>query len=490
MNGRGKSDRPIVPEKQPNKGDGAPPSAEVVEERGLAKGNTEQQTRSRAQSRERLQQALDRVRQAAERERSVRFTTLWHHVYDIDRLRESYFALKRDSAAGVDGVTWKQYGEDLEGNLQDLTERLRRGAYRARPVRRVYIAKEDGRQRPIGVTTLEDKLVQRTTTEVLNAIYEADFKGYSYGFRPGRSQHDALDAVTVGIEKRKVNWVLDADVSGFFDAIDHEWLLKFVEHRIADKRVIRHIKKWLNAGVLENGEVHRSAEGTPQGGSISPLLANIYLHYALDLWVEAWRKRVARGEMIFVRFADDFVVGFERREEAEKFLAELGERLGKFGLKLHPTKTRLIEFGRFAAERRLKRGLGKPETFTFLGFTHSCSSTRKGWFKVLRQTIGKRLRAKLKELKKELRWRMHRPISKVGKWLKTVLNGHYRYYGVPGNLPALSKLRYEVARLWYRTLRRRSQKTTTTWAVMGRLEQRWLPLPRVMHPYPNQRLRV
>jgi group II intron reverse transcriptase/maturase len=411
-------------------------------------------------------------------------------VYNIDRLRSSYFAVKRDSAAGVDGETWKHYGEDLERRLRDLSERLRRGAYRARPVRRVYIDKEDGRKRPIGVTTLEDKIVQRATTEVLNAVYEVDFLGYSYGFRPGRSQHEALDAVTVGIERRKVNWVLDADIRGFFDAIVHEWLVKFVEHRIADKRVVRHIKKWLNAGVLEDGEVHRKDEGTPQGGSISPLLANIYLHYALDLWVQAWRRREARGDMIFVRYADDFVVGFERREEAERFLAELGERLGKFGLELHPTKTRLFEFGRYAAERRRKRGLGKPETFTFLGFTHICGSTRRGRFKVLRQTIGKRLRAKLKGLKSELRRRMHRSKTKVGEWLKAVLIGHYRYYGVPGNLPALSKFRYEVARLWYRALRRRSQKTTVTWADMSLLEQLWLPLPRVMHPYPSQRLRV
>jgi group II intron reverse transcriptase/maturase len=287
-----------------------------------------------------------------------------------------------------------------------------------------------------------------------------------------------------------VNWVLDADIRGFFDAIVHEWLVKFVKHRIADKRVVRHVKKWLNAGVLEDGEVQRTGEGTPQGGSISPLLANIYLHYALDLWVRSWRRRNANGDMIFVRFADDFVVGFERREEAEKFLAELRERLGRFGLELHPTKTRLIEFGRYAAEHRRRRGLGKPETFTFLGFTHICGSTRKGWFKDLRQTIGKRLRAKLKELTSELRWRLHRPTSEVGEWLKAVLTGHYRYYGVPGNLPALSKFRYEVARLWYRALRRRSQKTTVTWAVISRLERQWLPLPRVMHAYPEQRLRV
>jgi group II intron reverse transcriptase/maturase len=490
MNGRGKSDGLVVPRKRPNKDGGAPPEAEAVEGRGSAKGNAVKRTRFRTQSRADLQQELDRVRQAAKGDRKQRFTALWHHVCNIDRLREAYYSLKRDSAAGVDGETWREYGEELEQRLTGLSGRLMRGAYRAKPVRRVYIAKEDGRQRPIGVTTLEDKIVQRTTTEVLNAIYEADFIGYSYGFRPGRSQHDALDALTVGIERRKVNWVLDADVRGFFDAIVHEWLVKFVEHRIADKRVVRHIKKWLNAGVLEDGEVHRAKEGTPQGGCISPLLANIYLHYALDLWVRSWRRRHASGDVIFVRYADDFVVGFERREEAERFLAELCERLRRFGLELHPTKTRLIEFGRYAVERRQRRGKGKPETFTFLGFTHICGRTRRGRFKVLRQTKGKKLRAKLAELKSEIRRRMHWPISKVGEWLKAVLTGHYRYFGVPGNLPALSKFRYEVARLWYRTLRRRSQKTTITWAVMGRLERQWLPLPRVMHAYPNQRLRV
>jgi len=490
MNGRGKSDRPVVPEKRPNKDGGAPPSAEAVEGRGLAEGNTEQRTRSRTQSRRHLQQELSRVLQVAKRDKEVQFTALWHHVYSVERLRETYFALKRNSAAGVDGETWRQYGEDLEQRLEDLSGRLKRGAYRAKPVRRVYIPKEDGRQRPIGVTALEDKIVQRATTEVLNAIYETDFLGFSYGFRPGRSQHDALDALTVGIERRRVNWVLDADIRGFFDAIDHEWLMKFVEHRIADKRVLRHIKKWLNAGVLEDGEVHRATKGTPQGGSISPLLANIYLHYALDLWVRSWRRRHATGDMIFVRYADDFVVGFEKKEEAERFLAELCTRLEKFGLEVHPTKTRLVEFGRNAAGNRKSRGLGKPETFTFLGFTHICSKTRKGRFKLLRKTKTKRLRAKLKEVKSELRRRMHWPTSEVGRWLEAVLKGHYRYYGVPGNLPALSKLRYEVRRLWYRTLRRRSQRTSVTWNVLDRLDRRWLPPPRVTHPYPAQRLCV
>lgn len=490
MHGRGKSDGLIVPRKRPNKVGGAPPKAEAVEGRGSAKGNAAKRTRFRTQSRADLQHELDRVRQVAERDKGVRFTALWHHVYDIEQLRESYFALKRDSAAGVDGKTWHGYGEGLERKLTDLSKRLKQGAYRAKPVRRGYIPKEDGRQRPIGVTALEDKIVQRSTTEVLNAIYEADFIGFSYGFRPERGPHDALDALAVGIERRKVNWVLDADVRNFFDAIVHEWLIKFVEHRIADERVVRHIKKWLKAGVLEDGEVHRTEEGTPQGGSVSPLLANIYLHYVLDLWVRSWRRRHASGDMIFVRFADDFVVGFERREDAERFLAEMCARLKRFGLELHPTKTRLFEFGRFAAERRQRRGESKPETFTFLGFRHICSRTRRGWFQLLRQTKVKKLRAKLAELKKELRRRMHWPIPLVGKWLKTVLMGHYRYFGVPGNLPALSKLRYEVARLWYRTLRRRSQKSTITWDVMGRLEEQWLPLPRVMHAYPNQRLRV
>jgi len=490
MNGHGKSDRPIVPRKRPNKGGGAPLPAEVVEGRGLAKGSAAQRARSRTQGRGILKSKLGRVRQAAVRDREQRFTALWHHVYDVDRLREAYFKLKRRSAAGVDGETWRSYGEGLEAKLEDLSGRLRRGAYRASAVRRVYIPKADGRQRPIGVTTLEDKVVQRAETEVLNAVYEADFLGFSYGFRPGRSQHNALDALVVGIKRRKVSWVLDADIRGFFYAISHEWLVKFVEHRIADRRVVRHIKKWLKAGVLEDGAVTEMEAGTPQGGSISPLLANIYLHYVFDLWVRNWRKRHAQGDVIVVRYADDIVMGFQHRWEAERFLEELKERFRKFGLELHPGKTRLIEFGRFAAANRKARGEGKPETFTFLGFVHICGTTKKGRFTVIRKTSGKKARAKLKALKETLRKRMHWPIPAMGAWLASVLQGHYRYYGVPNNWAALSKFRYQVIRLWFRTLRRRSQRTRLIWERMQRLVHLYLPYPRIVHPYPEQRLRV
>ena len=490
MNGRGKSDRPIVPGKSPNKGRGAPRSAEGTEGRGLAKGNPRQQTRHRAQNRDCLQKALKRVRQAACKDKGLRFTTLWHHVYDIDRLREAYFSLKRKAAAGIDGVTWQAYGESLEDNLEDLAARLKRGAYRAKPVQRAYVPKPDGRQRPIGVPTLEDKIVQHAAAEVLGAVYEADFKGFSYGFRPGRGQHNALDALVVGIEKRRVNWILDADIHGFFDTIDWGWLVKFVEHRIADQRVVRHVKKWLNAGVLEEGKRIRVKEGTPQGGGISPLLSNIYLHYVFDLWVEQWRRKRARGDVIVVRFADDIVLGFQHRDDAVRFQAELKERFRKFNLELHPEKTRLIEFGRFAAANRQRRGAGKPETFDFLGFTHICGQTRKGRFQVRRKTMRKRVRAKLKEVKAELWRRMHQPVPDVGRWLHSVLRGHYRYYGVPGNSSPLSKFRLEVLRRWRRTLSRRSQKGYVTWARMSRLAKRWLPSPRICHPYPSQRLCV
>lgn len=485
----GESDNPIVPEKLANKGIGAPVPAERVEGRGLAKGNPNGSHRGRAQDRGDLQTALERVRQAARMDKGTRFTTLWHHVYNEDRLREAYRSINRTGAPGVDGETWEHYGEELEKNLQDLSGRLQRGAYRARPVRRVYIPKPDGRQRPIGVPALEDKIVQRACVEVLNAVYETDFLGFSYGFRSGRSQHNALDALTVGMRRRRVNWVLDADIRGFFDAIDHEWLVKFIEHRIADQRVIRHIRKWLKAGVLEDGTWRRVEEGTPQGGSISPLLANIYLHYAFDLWVHAWRKR-ADGDVIVVRYADDFIVGFEHRREAERFLGELRERFRGFNLELHPEKTRLIEFGRWARRDHDRRGEGKPETFTFLGFTHICASTRSGKFQVLRQTVTKRMRAKLKELKVELKARLHHPVPETGRWLQAVLRGHYGYYGVPGNSYAMSSFRHHVARLWYRTLRRRSQRQRLTWERMSRLMRCWLPNPRIMHPYPEQRLCV
>ncbi len=449
-----------------------------------------QRNRDRAQHRASLQQALDRIRQAAGKDQKLRFTTLWHHVYNINRLREAYFGLKRKSAPGVDGETWQSYGENLEVNLHDLSERLRRGAYRARPVQRVYIPKPDGRQRPIGIPTLEDKIVQRATAQVMGAIYEEDFRGFSYGFRPGRHQHHALDAVSVGITKRTVNWVLDADIRGFFDAIDHEWLVKFVEHRIADKRVVRHVRKWLNAGVLEEDEWRPTEEGTPQGGSISPLLANIYLHYVFDLWAQQWRQTQARGEMIIVRFADDIILGFERHDDATRFQDEMTERLRKFGLELNGDKTRLIEFGRYAATNRKRRGQGKPDTFDFLGFTHICSKNRRGYFIVLRQTIRARRWARLKVIYEELRKRTHDPVPEVGRWLRSVWQGYMNYHAVPGNLSTLWAFRKELTRLWRLRLRRRSQKGYVTWKRMSLLRRRWLPCPCVLHPYPDQRLRV
>ena len=437
-----------------------------------------------------LPNAIERIRQAAIRDRKLKFTTLWHHVYNIANLRQAYFSLKRDASPGVDGETWRHYGEKLEENLEELSARLKRGAYRAKPVRRAYIPKADGRQRPLGVTALEDKVVQRTTVEVLNAIYETDFLGFSYGFRPERSQHQALNALYAGIMTKKVSWVLDADIRGYFDTIDHEWLMKFVEHRIVDKRVLRHIRKWLNAGVLENGTRIRSEEGTPQGSSISPLLSNIYLHYVFDLWVNQWRKKHARGDVIVVRFCDDFVVGFQYESEATRFLTDLKERFGNFNLELNEDKTRLIEFGRFANQNRKRKGKGKPETFDFLGFTHVCGKTRKGKFIVNRLTRRKRLKTKLAELKKELRFRLHFPVPQVGKWLRVVLLGHYRYFGLAGNSRRLNAFRYHLSHLWYRTLKRRSQRKRLNWERMDRLIAIWLPNARIYHPYPDLSLYV
>jgi RNA-directed DNA polymerase len=488
MNDPGQSDRPVVPTKSPNNAERS--AAEEMEGRGLAKGNPRQQNAPRTPSRDGARSALERVREAAEREKTVRFTALLHHIYNIEHLRTAYHALKRDAAPGIDGETWEHYGQALEANLADLSGRLTRRAYRARPVKRTYIPKADGRQRPLGIPTLEDKIVQRMTVEVLNAIYETDFLGFSYGFRPGRSPHGALDALYAGLLTRKVNWVLDADIRGFFEAIDHEWLVKFVEHRIADQRVVRLIQKWLNAGVLEDGVRTWREEGTPQGGSISPLLANVYLHYVFDLWAQRWRKKHAYGDVIVVRYADDFIVGFQHRVDAERFLVELRERFTKFNLELHPEKTRLLEFGPFAAEHRQRAAQGKPETFNFLGFTHICGKKRNGRFTVVRQTIRKRMQAKLSEVKAELRRRMHAPIPVVGAWLRTVVGGHLRYYGVPMNGPALFTFRFQVGWLWYRALRRRGQRRPLTWDRMRRLIQRWLPPARISHPYPLRRLGV
>jgi len=488
-NGPGKSDSPEVPEKSPN--NAGQPAAEGMEGRGLAKGNLPQQNASRTPSRTDALSALERVRQAAAKDKKLQFTALLHHIYNLETLRMAYFSLKKEAAPGVDGETWRHYGEQLEVHLQDLSERLKRGAYRAKPVRRVYIPKADGRQRPLGVTALEDKIVQRAAVEVLNAIYETDFLGFSHGFRPRRSQHQALDALYTGLLTRKVNWVLDLDIRNFFGAISHEWLVKFIEHRIADRRVVRLIQKWLNAGVLEDGKRIRVEEGTPQGGSASPLLANVYLHYVFDLWVQAWRRKRAHGDMIIVRFADDIVLGFQVKSDADQFRVELTERMRKFNLELHPEKTRLLEFGPFAIKNRQRRGEGKPETFNFLGFTHICVKKRSnGMFTVLRQTIRKRMQAKLNEVKAELQRRMHEPIPELGKWLQAVVRGHIRYYGVPLNQNALYIFRFQVGRLWHRVLSRRSQNGRVLWDRMRRLITRWLPVPTVCHPYPLRRMGV
>ena len=487
MNARGKSDSSVVPVKSPNKA--AQAAAEVAEGRGLAKGNSFERNARRTQRRGSATSALERVRQAASRDRQQRFTALLHHVYDIERLRAAYLGIKRDAAAGVDGETWRHYGENLEANLQDLAARLKREAYRAQPVRRAYIPKADGRQRPLGVPTLEDKTVQRAVVEVLNAIYEQDFLGFSYGFRPGRSPHQALDALAVGITMKNVNWVLDADIRSFFDTLKHEWLVKFVEHRVADRRIVRLIQKWLAAGVLEDGQRTQSEEGTVQGGSISPLLANVYLHYVFDLWIRQWRQRHARGAVVVVRFADDFVVGFEHRSDAERFLNELRERFKQFGLELHADKTRLLRFGR-SAGRAWARGGERPSTFDFLGFTHCCGRTRKGWFTVLRLTMRKRWQAKLREVKAELRRRMHSPVREQAAYVRAVVLGHARYYGVPMNTAAIGAFRHAVGRVWWRVLCRRSQRGYLAWRRMRLALDRWLPPARICHPYPLVRLGV
>jgi RNA-directed DNA polymerase len=479
-----KSDDRVVPAKLSNKP--ARAGAEAVEGRRSAEGNAASETRPGHGAGPGALSELERVRRVALRDRDARFTALLHHV-SVDRLRAAYRALRPKAAPGVDGVTWDAYGRSVEDNLQDLHARVHRGAYRAKPSRRSYIAKADGRQRPLGIAALEDKIVQRAVVEVLNAVYEPDFLGFSHGFRPGRSPHGALDALATGIARRRVNWVLDADIRDFFGSLDQSWLLKFLEYRIADPRVLRLVQKWLAAGVIEDGSWTASAEGVPQGATISPLLGNVYLHYVFDLWADQWRRRHARGDVILTRFADDFVVGFEHREDAERFLAELRERFAQFGLELAESKTRLIEFGRFAALDRARRGEGKPETFDFLGFTHICARTRHGRFMLKRVTINKRMRAKLHAVKSELRRRAHLPIPEQGRWLASVLRGHLAYYAVPTNSKAIGAFRDQLTRHWHRALRRRSQRTRLTWTRMHRLARRWLPPARIQHPWPEAR---
>ena len=484
MHEHGKSDSPIVPAKLPNKAE----AEEAVEERGLTKGNVVQQNTPRTQSRNRnVPSALERVREVAKRNKDVKFTALLHHV-TTERLREAFFGIKKDASAGVDGITWRQYEQKLESNLEDLRSRLHRGAYRAKPTRRTYIPKGDGRMRPLGIAALEDKVVQRAVAEVLNAIYEADFLGFSRGFRLGRRAHEALDALAVAIQFKKVNFVLDADIRSYFDSIDHEWVRKFIEHRIADKRILGLVSKWLKAGVIEDGQWRGSEEGCPQGASISPLLSNVYLHYVLDLWAHQWRKRHARGDVVVVRWADDFVVGFQYQSDAKRFLSELHERFQRFSLMLHPEKTRLIRFGRFAGRDsgRLD-GRRKPETFDFLGFTHYCGVNRNGKFTVIRKTMRKRFGSKLREIKGELRACMHHPVAEQGKWLQSVVRGYFGYHAVPGNWERLGEFRTQVERMWYRTLLRRSQKSRITWDCMKRLFDQWLPPARILHPWPEER---
>src|SRR3981189_2602597 len=482
-----KSDPAIVAVKPTNKAGG--PEAELGEPRAGAEGNVRQQSTGRAQYRGTVSQALERIRQAARQRKKEKFTALFHHV-SIDHLAEAFCELKENAAAGVDGLTCQDYEQHLERNLEGLHARVHRGAYRALPSRRVYIPKPDGRQRPIAVAALEDKIVPRATAAVLIAIYEEDFLGFSYGFRPGRSPHDAMDGLMVGITSTKVNWILDADIRSFFDTVSQEWLIKFVEHRVGEPRIIRLIQKWLKAGILEDGIVAVSDKGTGQGAVISPLLANLYLHYALDLWAERWRKREATGDMIIVRYADDIIVGFEHEADARRFLEAMRERLGEFALSLHPDKTRLIEFGRHAAANRDRRGLGKPETFNFLGFTFICGKSRRGKFLLKRKTRRDRMRAKLQAIKQELRQRRDQPIPVQGKWLRQVVKGYFNYHAVPTNSRALAAFRFFVTELWQRSLRRRSQKDGTTWQQITQLAKDWLPKPDTLHPWPKIRFAV
>jgi group II intron reverse transcriptase/maturase len=434
-----------------------------------------------------MSQGLDGVRKAAKERKQERFTALLHHL-NIDLLRDSFYALKRQASPGVDGVTWQEYETGLEDRLIDLHGRVHRGAYRAQPSRRVYIPKADGRQRPLGIASLEDKIVQQAVVTILNQIYEVDFKGFSYGFRPGRSPHQALDALFVGITRKKVNWVLDADIRGFYDNLSHEWAIKFIEHRVADRRILRLIQKWLKAGVSEDGQWSESKQGTPQGAVVSPLIANVYLHYCFDLWADVWRRKVAKGDVIIVRYADDLALGFQYRADAVRFLEDLKERLARFGLEIHPEKTRLIEFGRYAAKDRQQRGAGKPETFNFLGFTHYCGRRHKtDTFTIWRITAKKRMVAKLKAIKVELRRRMHARPSEVGAWLRKVVNGYFQYHAVPGNLRQLSTFRQRINRLWYQALARRSQRARKRWETLTPLFERWIPRPTVLQPYPDAR---
>ena len=489
MNGMEKSDSAIVAVKPANKGASAP--AEPVEPRAEPKGNLEGQSTRRTQDRESVSQAADRIRQFVQRERKVRLTTLLHHV-TVDALRWAFFELKKNAAAGADGMTWRMYEKGLEGRLADLRDRVHSGAYRATPSRRVNIPKPDGGTRPLGVAAIEDKIVQKVVAEtILTPIYEAEFLGFSYGFRPGRGAHNALDALAVGIDKFKINWVVDCDIRKFFDTVSRDWLVRFLEHRIADKRVIRLIIKWLNAGVMEDGEWRDNLRGTPQGSVMTPILANVYLHYVLDLWFhKKWRSHEVNGDAIIVRYADDFVVGFQHKQDAERFLDALKERFGSFELELHPDKTRLIEFGRFAPRNRRRRGRGKPETFDFLGFTHYCTETRGGRFQLGRKPVAERMARTLKRIKEALRSRMHDNAEETARWLGKVLDGWLNYFAVPMSHRHLSRFVSRLKRMWIAITRRRSQRDRFGWAQVDKLTTKYWPKVEIRHPWPNRRLAV
>jgi RNA-directed DNA polymerase len=479
------SDSGVVPVNCSNKG--GKPSAESREGRPLTKENTKQPHTRSTQSEGSVSQGLSGVRKAAKERKKEKFTSLLHHL-TVQLLTDSFYSLKRKAAPGADGVRWEEYETGLEDRLKDLHSRVHRGAYQAQPSRRIYIPKADGRQRPLGIAAVEDKIVQQAAVTILNQIYEEDFLGFSYGFRPRRSQHQALEALSVGLVRKKVNYVLDADIRGFFDNIDHEWMMRFIQHRVADSRILRLIQKWLKAGVLEEGNRSETKVGTPQGAVISPLLANIYLHYVYDQWVEAWRKKLAKGDVIVVRYADDTVMGFQYRADADRFLEQLRERMRKFGLELHPEKTRRIEFGRYAERDRKRRGAGKPETFDFLGFTHiGGSNGTQGEFVVWRKSASKRMRAKLQQIKQQLRRRRHEPPAQTGKWLQSVVQGYFNYHAVPGNSFSLARFRERVIRHWRSSLRRRSDRHRLSWSRFGRLAERWLPVQRILHPYPQVR---
>ena len=464
-------------------------AAEPVEPRTGTKGNVGQQSTRRAQDRESVSQALERVRQAARQGKKEKFTSLLHHV-DTAMLRTAFYAMKRDAAPGVDGMTWETYERDLDRRIEELYARVKSGAYRALPSRRSYIPKEDGSKRPLAVMALEDKIVQRATAAVLSAIHEEDFLGFSYGFRPKRSQHDALDALIVGISSKKVNFILDADIRSFFTEVSQEWVVRFLEHRIGDTRILRLVQKWLRAGVLEDGIVTIEEKGTGQGSVISPLLSNVYLHYVFDLWAERWRRREATGDMIMIRYADDLVVGFQHESDARRFWDAMRDRLREFSLSLHPDKTRLIEFGRFAAQNCKKRGRAKPETFKFLGFVLICDKSRRGDFRIRRKSRRDRMHAKLREIKEALRQRTNRPIPETGKWLAQVVFGYFAYHAVPTNGLALTAFRYHVTMLWHRQLCRRSQRARLVWTRMAKLADEFLPKPQILHPWPSVRFAV